>query len=273
MERKRYYKVTTKRTTFYAIVEVYSKLLHKVFFGGQKKCIVISIYFDETHPNLDAYSYHEKCNIEGTLTHGEGTIHMLKAAMQFVRTMYRQIAHLPFQMIDLSNIPCATGKISLPHYYMAHHGKTWYEAKFKAQPEQGAERYHSDVQSFLQSLREPLRNNFRTFKNDYAIPSTHVVTLKDLYEKSSTIKELLRYCKAYDCDIYKKWLERVVEEHVPGIRGKSWLIPPTSGSSTSISILELKDMPADIFIYQKGGDLQEGEMTPFLLHNKKKVIQ
>lgn len=266
MDRKRYFKVTTSRGSHYAMVERYSDLLHKIHFGGQKKCIVMSIYLDKfSHPNLDAYSHHEKCNVSGDLLHGKGTVHMLRTAIRFAHALFPEIHYMPFELIDLSYIPCAHGyELSLPHYYIAYHGKTWYEAKFKATPAQGSETYRDAVHAFEPILQQPLSLSFSSFATTYHVPPPLRHVLEPLYTKASSMKDFLNTLKTYEGNIYRTWLERFVEEHVPGLRGKSWLLP--APSSTKLTFTPLPELPRDMFTYQKGGgDVQKGEMAPFVL--------
>lgn len=264
MERKRYYKVETSRSSYYAVIEHYSDLLHKVHFGGQKKCIVVSLYFDGEWPNIDAYSHHYKCNVSGDLLHGKGTVHMLKTAMRFITEMYPQFTQMPFQLKDQSYIPCAHEyELPLSQYYMVHYGKTWYETKFKAQPVQDQEKYAKAVAKFNSVLENAPMMKFSAFATRYKIHATYFHALEPLYNESKTMKEFFDKLKSYDCNVYKRWLELYVDHYVPGLYGKTWLLPPPQ-SSRKMLIHKLPKLPKDMFIYQHGGEIQKGDMIHFL---------
>lgn len=265
MDRKSYYKVITNRDKFYAVIERYSDLLHKVYVGGSKKCIVISLYLDgESHPNIDAYSHHYKCNVSGDLLHGNGTMYMLKTAMRFVIEVYPQFASSFFELIDLSYIPCANEyELPLSQYYMVHYGKTWYETKFKAQPVQDVVKYSKDVARFMSVLHKPSKVKFSTFAERYKIHSVHFQLLEQLYNDSATMSEFFGKLKPYDCSVYKRWLELYVNHYIPGLRGKSWVLPPPKRSK-NMTVQKLSKIPKDLFIYQKGGEIQKGDMMPIV---------
>lgn len=262
MDRKTYYKIKTSRSNYYAVIERYSDLLYKVHFGGLKKCLMMSLYFDGiSHPNIDAYSHHYKCNVSGDLHKSKGSVHMLKTAMRFVSTLYPQLASMPFELIDQSYIPCDNEyELPLSQYYMVHYGKTWYEAKFRAVPRQHALKYHHDVKQFTEELRRSNTMSFAQFCSLYRVPPTHVKHLKQYYKTANTLGDFFQNLKSYDCNIYQKWLEWFVNEHVPDLHGKSWLIPPIQPSK--LEIKKLRTAPDKLFVYQKGGEIQKGDMMP-----------
>lgn len=118
-QRTTHFLVKTSYCTYYVRIDVMNKMMHRIMFGGKKKCVVISVYFDGTHPNIDAYSNGEACNIENNLVRGIGTIHLLNTAMSFVKKKYPNVPGM-FELIDKSTIECMKGyDLSLATYYIA----------------------------------------------------------------------------------------------------------------------------------------------------------
>lgn len=111
-----------KASTFYARVENCNPMYDRISIGARRKCLVLTVYKDAgEHPQLDGYTQNERCNFECNMT--RGTPLLLKAGIAFMHRLYPHTRHDPIQFKDTSTIQCNHGiKLSLPHYYLAHHG-------------------------------------------------------------------------------------------------------------------------------------------------------
>lgn len=243
------YKVKTKTTTYFASITIYSKLLHKVFFGGKKKCIVISVYQDGTHPNIDTLSTSRFCDTQGSLQPGTGTIAMIKAAVAFVHSVYPYLKGCDFEFIDKSYVDCMSGyRQQLPSLYMVHHGKTWYEAKFQAFPADKKEEYENHKDKLQKHLKTPLPT-WTDFLKTYTISKLHQKILHPWFIQSATWIEFIQRLKSegFDCYVYKDWLNSFVSNHIPGLYGKSWKISSRDMPLPGIEIQKLSSKPSDMF--------------------------
>jgi len=135
MNSKDYYRIKTSFANYKVMVEHQYENMDRVHIGNKKKCIVMSVYFDDNEPNIDAIGYDENCNETGDLVQNTGTIHMIRSAMAFVVNHYKQFKFKKFQLKDKSTIRCSKGYwMPLNIYYLVKHGKTWYEKKLGAVP-------------------------------------------------------------------------------------------------------------------------------------------
>jgi hypothetical protein len=273
-----YYKIKTPFATYFA--EIYHQYPNtdKVYIGGKKKCVTISVYKDDINavmgakllspqqhwmlarvgsqpcinepPNIDGLGYHSNCNEAGDHQRSSGSIHLLNTAMQFI-IMHYKLKDKTFLLKDTSYIECNKGHLPLSIYYMAYHGKTWYEAKFNAVPvlisSDLLQKQKKELKHFLKGKTGI--NDLKEFFNEKEKPLRDII-LKEAKD-CKNIKELLTHLKEYDCDIFKNWLSRLVSKFIPNLNGADWQIE--LNKDTSLYIEQIKDKPIDMFSMNRGG--------------------
>lgn len=121
------------------IIKDPSQEMDRVWYGGRKKnCVQYSIYWDEEegkYPHLEGISYNENCTLNSDLNLEKktGTIRLVKSSIQFIASLYPTIQGVLFK--DTSMMKCLGNvRIPLSEFYIAKHGETWYQSKFKAKP-------------------------------------------------------------------------------------------------------------------------------------------
>ena len=246
-----HYLLKTSYCRYYARIEKYSDLLHKVYVGGRKKCVAFSVYIDgESHPNLDTWSYNNDCNVEGNLEQGRGSLHLLKTACSFIKAKY---GHSKIEFIEKSYVMCSNNwRMPLCYYYLVKHGKTWYEEKLGAHPEsiKAQQRYRDEKQKLMASLTSLDKPSFKTFASDYNISKKLSESLKDIYDSSKTLKGFFKIIfDKYDCGVLKGWFVDFVSDYTRTY-GSSWIFDVPS-DDTTMSIEALSEAPKDMFIVIK----------------------
>jgi hypothetical protein len=129
MPSKEYYLIKTSENTYYAKISKYTKYptVDKIYIGSDQWCVDISIYLDDDeNPNIDGIYYDKNCNV--TLDDN-----VLICAFAFIKAIYKNISSI-YMFKDTSTIDCNGFNMLLSHFYILHHGKTWYQAHFKATP-------------------------------------------------------------------------------------------------------------------------------------------
>jgi hypothetical protein len=245
-----YYRLTTAYATYIAEVQHQYPGVHKVNIGNTKKCVSFSVYLeDDELPNLDALGYNESCNSQENLVRGIGTKHMLRTAMEFVLHKYPKVSHR-FMLKDISVYPCSQYKVDLWAMYLTFHNKTWYEAKFEATPFDLPDypQMKKDFKAYLNTKPnikdlEALFSNkslFAVFKQEYEENTSLISTLKTLNDK-------------YTCDIFFRWLARLVTKIIPIHQGCEWIIAHPKGTIKDLKITQIQSKPEGLFIMH-GGD-------------------
>ena len=260
MSRKEYFRIKTGFCNYKAMVEHMNKYMDRVHIGNKKKCIVISVYFDDidNNPNIDAIGYHEDCNETGHLLKNTGTVHMIKSSMSFIVKHYNKYKFNKFQLKDKSTIKCQSGWwMPLNVYYLAKHGKTWYEMKLGAKPLRDTVVYRKDKTNLKKDMNL-IHNStkielYEELMKDVSKPQKDA--LYKFFEKSKTMKEFLHYFfDSHDCYVFRNWLERYVKRFIPYIIGMEWVIEHDPFFNVEIEILT--DRPTDLFMI--GGFIQAG---------------
>lgn len=230
-----YYRMKTKCCHYYAkVVEQYPNV-HKVYVGGKKLCVAISVYLDmeeDSHPNIDTLTYDTECNIENNLMQGSGTVHLLKSAMTFVRRMYPQHKTCSFELIDKSHITCSSPNkhtviLPLCYYYIMKYGGTWYEKKLGARKKYDHDGYRKGVRHMMKSLKSVTtqRNEFEPFAAAYGVPKFMWQSMKPVYDTQVSVVEFVKHILGeYDCYVLKDWFKNLCEKYVK-VYGDSWIIP------------------------------------------------
>ncbi len=231
------------------MIESIHELMHRVHIGNKKKCVVLSVYFDDTDPNIDGIGYDENCNESGNLMRNSGTIHMIKSAMAFVVKHYKKYNFKKFQFKDTSVIHCAKDyQMPLNVYYIAKHGKTWYEMKLKAKPVNENDKYYEGIRTLKESFKKPIGDHMMIYDNLMQnISKSKKNAFYPVFKNCTTIKEFFKYLfEEYDCFVLKDWLSRYILNFIPNLMRMEWYIEHFTDFNVEIEIL--KEKPEDLFM-------------------------
>jgi hypothetical protein len=118
----------------------------------------LKYFSDPTIAYLSDITYNGNCTIDHALSSGSGsgTRTMINTAFNIV---WNQCPHVKFiRFNDQSRIPCKDGReLNILSYYIAVHGKTWYEYYFDAFIDPSLEHvYASGIQRFKQPINDDI---------------------------------------------------------------------------------------------------------------------
>ena len=100
-----------------------------IFIGKKYECVIA--FIDKQTPHLvwlEFFSYHQNCNINKDLIHGEGTFKMMTTFIKYIKQKHPEIQFI--KLSDKSEFICSDTKISLYKLYMLKYGKSYYEKQF-----------------------------------------------------------------------------------------------------------------------------------------------
>ena len=206
--------------------------------GRYDNCVNIGYSFRNNIP-ISAILGHTKsdpeCGLLKNLEEGGGK-DMTNVALHEAYKLYPSIPI--FNLDDMSNIDCLETKdghpprrlkqpLSLPHYNISFHGKTWYEQHFNATMTD-SDRYKSyrdNVKKFLESAL-PL---FKEFINmTKMVDETKHNVIKPLYDASLTYGDLFSKIHKLDrkprCWLLYNWNKTLVESFVGKNLATDWQI-------------------------------------------------
>lgn len=128
------------------------------------------------------------------------------------------------------------------------------EDKLKARPLYiSEEKYENDKNSLIEYLLTKPDYNY-IMKN---VSLSQKKSLEPIYNSSKSIKEFLLLLKDsqssrqnvdYDCIVYKGWLDSMVIQCIPYLRGMEWFIPLDDNLLNNVEIIKLKSRPENLFI-------------------------
>ena len=227
-----------------------------VKFGGMRNdCIDIFLYKDEitnnyTFGKLAQIDYDNKCNLQGNMKKGVGTRDMICAALISIKCLYPNVSSL--RLDDASTITCSNNKkVSLASYYLAFHGKTWYELNFNAIPVLKDKESYYKKKTLMNDIN--YKNSLEWF-NDLLRSSNIEMdinikkTLLNFYKSSNTYTEFFNKLKSYYskselCINTRDWIHAFISEELLNVSSQSWLIDMNLYSCTSfVKISKLSDV-------------------------------
>lgn len=211
----------------------------------RKACVNIRAPYDSDEPlHLSYVTSEVACTLDNiTPMKGLATVQMIQLGITIARELAPKSTHLELE--DCSHFPCTSPegdirKMPLAPFYIAFHGKTWYEDKFGAvlqNPLQRAE-YEVGIRNLDNPASKP--KSFRFMNKDIAD------LLFEMYEISDTWNELfIKIEKRYGnkkCWIVQPWIEEAMS-HVfgkPLYEMKKWIIDLRN--VPTISYYELDDI-------------------------------
>lgn len=157
-----------------------------------------------------------ECATNKEVISGDGSRAMIRAALMVARDVFPYIERFVFT--DASYVTCANGKdLSLPHYYLAVHGKTWYETFFHAElqdPEIKAKYKKAKRALHRVSSKAPFAI---AFKNFYVRDAKMFDDLKDIYDRAETYTAFFTALKkAFSqdefCETVQSWIEGFIDD-------------------------------------------------------------
>jgi hypothetical protein len=182
--------------------------------GNNYPCFSVSIPADTTQHNahISWIEYNDTCHIK-TYEPGKSlSQHLVHLACTIIKDKFPHITHITLQ--DMSKITCELPPpnnkvvVSLPNFYIAFHGKTWYEDKFDAriQLDDYREEYNTLLRNFDDPSHKPAWFNFG---NEHLAD-----VLYPLYDASSTWREFFYAIAAKygsdKCTIIYPWLNNAL---------------------------------------------------------------
>lgn len=184
-----------------------------LFFGGTRRCIVVTVHHEDALAHIDGAGWHAYCSKSGMMPRAEnGTIDMIRTCITFVFRKYKTITVVT--LVDSSKIECNDATlIELAPHYILKYGKTWYEKHFGAHLEDPKEATLYAV--FLSSLKKPVPFEFDEFdkrflQKSFLRPKQLAAVKKEIepyYKKAESLLGFLREVNAhYDCSIFQNWL-------------------------------------------------------------------
>ena len=199
---------------------------------------------DPSVASLVLTKYSPSCSENKPLLGGEGTIEMITSAMSLVKQLCPFVKEIalndnchPWQsmtdtgharngtcLANASSKTCDNGSpVSLPYFYLTHHHKTWYEAKFQARLKPDLmEAYQGTFRVLLESPLEP----FDVFQTRFLSRVNPVLqdAIRQSYEKAETVDEFFKSLYAQHgtkmvCMLLQGWIEEYmrlmkIEEYV-----------------------------------------------------------
>jgi hypothetical protein len=274
MATEKYYEIKSEGHTFHAVVLSKEYGHHNIKFGGKKSCVLFSIYDEERKPNLDRLQYDSECAVNvNVLEQGGGTLIMAKAAMQFMYELFPKQKDMKF--MDWSEIECDKEKIvPLAYYYIVKYGKTWYEAKFNARPNDAI--ISERIAEFNRVLDEPIKKVlWKEFVDMYITPcefpkhTSMVEFLKAFYDADGvdTFRAFFRkVMDKYDCLVLTEWMERFAVLHLQlplPFKMYKWTIKKKDISKMNIKVdVLLMDKKPRFPTFMSGGRLKKGRIVP-----------
>jgi hypothetical protein len=166
---------------------------------------------DPSIAHIILIKYYAKCADNRDLINGEGTVEMVTSAMSFIKQICPFVKE--FDLKDSSYKMCDNNSpISLPYYYIATKGKTWYEGKFGAylKPKSAYDEYKKMIQKMMSMKLEELE----IFKIRYwkRTPEEVRKMMEAEYLKSDSMGDFLgkmhtKYGQNMMCLILQSWIE------------------------------------------------------------------
>lgn len=114
-------------------------------WNPDRPCIFLALDKSDHTAVLNKLEYSPQCTIDGRMKQGEGTVDMLKYALQIAKQKGVQ----KVMLTDKSTFQCNGKKVDLGMYSFLRYGQTWYERKFGFYPTGHATEYEQVKQNRL----------------------------------------------------------------------------------------------------------------------------
>ena len=179
-----------------------------------------------------------ECSLGAFLEKGSGTEHIIKTSIRYAHNDVPSVTKFLFD--DDSHIDCVekdmgkapprkpTRPLNLAFFYIAYHGKTWYEARFNAKMVDD-NKYRKYKES-LGFLTDPARKvTFMQFLEIIGISlesESQVKSLETYYKKGTTYRDFFEAVeKKNRCAVLYGWLNTFMEHYIGAtFSDKGWFI-------------------------------------------------
>ena len=237
MSTEQSFKVATKKRAYVVKVKVVpGRRAQRPFsygfdFGGRKLgCVAVTVNVpdpelaasDPRFAELEArkstafvswIGYDARCSLDADLPGGEGTRHMVRTALTFVKRTCPWVD--AFSLSDAVTVTCAEGqRVDLASLSWAEHGKTYYERYFGATiSDPGlAAMYAGDTARMSDPEAKP--HSYEAWARSVAVPAALDGVVRRPYETSATYVDFFRALKkssgtAY-CRSVHPWIDAFV---------------------------------------------------------------
>ena len=217
-------------------------LVHTYKIGGDyEDCINISYIYKNNKPfeaKIPHLLYEPECAVGSFLEKGSGTEIMIRTAILYA---YNDVKSIPFfKFDDDSHIDCVeknmiktpprkpTKPVNLAFFYIAYHGKTWYESKFNAKMVD-PEKYRKYKNS-LSFLRDPSKKppfiEFLQIIGSSLESTEKIHILEGYYNRALTYRDFFENIpKTRRCEILYEWLTTFMRHYIGStFSDKEWYI-------------------------------------------------
>jgi hypothetical protein len=245
-----YYFVRYKNNQFKASILLPEKVMEEddqqcyIGFGGQYKCISITITENDTIAWLSGLKHNKKCLINAPLKRGkDGTVMMLKTAIAFVKNMYPFVKYI--YLTDTSDIRLRNGNTtSLIAYYIIKYNTSWYGKHLDAIPEKKEDikkliklldcnKEKSKYKNYQQFFDKNISSYNECISDDVFNTLRTNVKIREQFVSSKTIREFLMFLNSeYGIEIYQSWLTGFFAS----IYGTTWKIDVKHISGVNLRI-------------------------------------
>lgn len=204
---------------------------HTYKIGGDTydSCVNISYQYSKDNipisVSIPHLLYEPECSVETNLEKGGGTEIMINTILEYA---YNDVKTLPiFYFDDMSHIDCIEKDVklqpprklimpvNLAFFYIAYHGKTWYEARFNAEMK-NKEKYkkYRNSLTFLTNPDDKL--SYADFLQLIKLSSNDEIEyLKGIYESSATYRDFFeKIPKDKRCKILYQWLNTFMKKYL-----------------------------------------------------------
>ena len=227
-----YYLVKTPQYHFYLTIKTdydhdNNPFKYAISLDGKLQgCVNIKVYdkdiiiiepcfqIDPKIAYIPVLSYQEKCSFDEALDKDEGTKYMIRTALYLVKKIFPHVQK--FVLDDASHFNCDGIEVSLPHYNIDIHGKTWYEHHFNAYLAEPENR--KEYVEFIKSFSETKTVSFDVLYSRFFQNNPWHEYMKEIYDSTNTFHELFlqlrKKNKNHFCEMTRLWLKDFVDSFI-----------------------------------------------------------
>jgi len=221
--------------------------MHKIRFGGTRACAHIDLFDGETEGHMAAFGTGSDGQVFSVNNEpSAATVRLLRAALRFVFLQFPNITGITLKDTSSSH------RQSLPHYYLAKHLQTWYQAKVGAKLfdtsdcsrlEQGIRRLTDESNKLPWAVFHEKIACFPSFRNRKGMESF----VQQAYVNARTYHEFFRtIMDDMDCSVLRYWFDAFMSKDIfPDLAlGESWWIVDRDNVDLAIVVTPMTEKPA-----------------------------
>lgn len=255
--------------------------VYRIRVGGATSCIYIMYDTYEDYAYISKAKHDANCVLQCLdhtdpcqLERSQGTVKLIKTALLFTIQQFPKIKGFTFY--DHSTIDCKDDvTIDLAEYYIAKHGKTWYEKKLNARLFD--DRHHLLYTTAITNFKNlQITNTPDHFYDQYVRPYEPQIRmtgrrgffkyLRDYFNKhmrtyptyATMLREMINAPRdgdsqePYDCIIFQKWLSAFIQGMIPiDIHNLEWVVPRSVVDTWTYDITVIQNQNPDASIKDK----------------------